>query len=206
MSGLFENLGAGSLLKSVQITRQLLENLNISSSEPEVARVVELVSDLIDIVQSFEKLATKERRHPSIHLNFRSQNASSLLHLRAILDSTSAIIDECRPFVRLLQPSLEALNHQRNVTGYVETQNRLENQAWYVETYQALSLFTELLRTLFTAINLLQYQDDIDEDTQSLKARSATATQLHYEITLVEQRLHISDQHDTGSVRISWVQ
>jgi hypothetical protein len=202
MLGLFDNLGAGILLKSLQIIRSVLENLNVSGSEPEVASLVELVSDLIDIAQSFDQLATKERRHPSIQLKIQSQNASSLLHLRAVLDSTAAIIDECTPFIRPLQPSLEALSHERNVTGYVENENRLEYQAWYAETYQALNLFTELLRTLFTAINLLQYQDDTDEDMQSLKNRSATATQLHYEITLVEQRLHISDQHDTDVVRL----
>jgi len=195
---MFDSLGAGYLLKDLQATLGVLEKINVSGAEPEVASLVEQVSDLIDIVHSFDHLATKERRHPSVHLKFRSPNA--LLHLQAVLDSTAAIIDECTPFVRPLQSSLEALKHERDVAGYIGTENRLENQAWYGETYQALRLLTELLRALFTAIDLLQYQDDTDEDTQSFKTRSSTATQLHFQIGLVEQKLHLNDQHDTDGV------
>lgn len=102
--------------------------------------------------------------------------------------------------MRPLYSSIESLKHERGVTGYIENENRLENQAWYLETYQALRLFTEVLRALFTALDLLKYQDDNDEDTQALRARSSTATQLHFQISLVEQKLHADAQHDTEGV------
>lgn len=198
MSELFDSLGAGNLLKDLKATLKLLEKINVSGAEPEVASLVEQVSDLVDIVQSFDHLATKERRHPSTHLSLRS--ATAVLHLQAVLDSTSAIFDECTPFVRPLQANLETLIQERDISGNKWTENRLENQTWFEEIYQALRLFTELLRALFTALDLLQYQDDNDEDPQSLKARSAIATQLHFQIGLVEQKLHLIDQLNTDEV------
>jgi hypothetical protein len=198
MSEFFNSLGASNLLKDLKTTSGVLEKINVSGAESEATSLAEQLSDLIDIVHSFDQLATKERRHPSVHLKFRSPNA--ILHLQAVLDSTAVILDECNPFVRPLQSSLEALQHERDVAGYIGTESHLGNQAWYEETYQALRFLTELLRALFTAIDLLQYQDDADEDTQSLKARSSTATQLHFQLGLVEQKLHLNDQHDTFGV------
>ena len=198
MSDSFNSLGAGSLLKDLQAALSALEKLNISVVEPEVTSLVEQIEDLIDIVRSFDHLATKERRHPSVHLKFHSANG--LLHLQSVLDSTAAIIDECTLFIRPLQSSLEVIAHDRRVAGYTTTESRLENQAWYDETYQALALLAEVLRALFTAIDLLHYQHDTDENAQSLEARSSTSTQLHFQIGLVEQKLHLNDQHDTNAV------
>jgi hypothetical protein len=199
MADLFDGLGAGNLLRDLQDTLSILEKINVSGAEPEVASLVEQVSDLIDIVQEFDHLATQERRHPSVHLKVRSPSA--LLHLQAVLDSTATIIHECTPFVRPLRSSLEAFKHDRDVAGYLSSENHLENQAWYEETYTALRLLAELLRALFTATDLLQYQDITDEDPQSLKARSSTATKLHFQIGLVEQKLHSDAQHDTAEVK-----
>jgi hypothetical protein len=198
MLELFDSLGAGNLLKDVQATLESLEKINVFGVEPEVAGLVEQVSDLSHIAQSFDRLATKERRHPSAYLRIRS--TSGVLLLQAVVDSTSAIIDQCTPFVRPLQANLEILIHERDVSGNQWTENRLENQTWFREIYQALRLLTELLRALFTAINLLQYQDDDDQDPQILKSRSSTATQLDFQIGLVEQILHLSDQLDTDEV------
>jgi hypothetical protein len=198
MSELFDSLGAGNLLKDLHATLGSLKKINVSGAEPEVAGLVEQVSDLFHIVESFDHLATKERRQPSAHLSLRSANA--VLHLQAVLDSTSAIIDECTPFVRPLQANLEILIHERNVSGNQWTENRLENQTWFEEIYQALRLLTELLRALFTAIDLLQYEDDNDEDPQILKSRSSTATQLHFQIGLVAQKIHLNDQLNTEEV------
>lgn len=165
MLGVFDNLGAGILLKDLHATRGTLGSLDVSGSEPELTSLAEQVSDLIDIVSLFDQLATKERRHPSVHIKFRSPN--TLLHLRAVLDSTVATIYECYPFVRPLQSSLETIKRERTDLGYITHENSLETQPWYDETYQAIRVLAELLRALFTAIDLLQYQDDPDEDTVS---------------------------------------
>ncbi|KAF2829587.1 hypothetical protein CC86DRAFT_437443, partial [Ophiobolus disseminans] len=199
MTELFDSLGAGNLVRDLQATLGVLEKINVSGAEPEVASLVEQVSDLVDIVQEFDSLATRERRHPSIHLKIRSPSA--LLHLRAVLDSTATLINECSPFVRPLRSSLESFIHERDAVGYLGTENHLENQAWYEETYSALRLLAELLRALFTATDLLQYQDIDDEDAQLLKDRSSTATKLHFQIELVEQKLHSNVEHDTFEVR-----
>ncbi|KAK3935095.1 hypothetical protein QBC46DRAFT_272503 [Diplogelasinospora grovesii] len=199
MSDSFNSLGAGSLLRDLQAALSALENLNTSGAEPEVTSVVEQIGDLVDIVRSFDDLATKERRHPSVHQKFRSANG--LLHLQSVLDSTSAIIDECTLFIRPLQSSLEAIAQERDGARYVTAESRLENQAWYNETCQALTLLAEVLRALFTAVYLLHYQHDSSDNAQSLEARSSTSTQLHFQIGLVEQKLHFNGRHDTIAVR-----
>lgn len=198
MTELFDSLGAGSLLRDLQTILDVLDKINGPSAEPEVANLIEQVSDLIDITQKIDHLATNERRNPSVQLKVRS--TSGLLHLRAVLDSTAAIIHECTPYVRPLRSSLETFRHDRDAAGYLGEENHLENQPWYEETYTALRLLGELLRALFTAIELLQFHDITDEDTKSLKERSSTSTTLHYRIGGVEQQLHSNVQHDTSEV------
>jgi hypothetical protein len=198
MTGLFDSLGAGSLLRDLQTTLDVLDKINGPDAEPEVASLMEQVSDLIDITQKIDHLATNERRNPSVHLKVRS--TSALLHLRAVLDSTAAIIHECAPYVRPLRSSLETFRYDRDAAGYLGAANHLEDQAWYEETYSALRLLGELLRALFTAIELLQFHDTTDEDPQSLKERSSTATTLHYRIGGIEQQLHSNALQDTSEV------
>jgi hypothetical protein len=198
MSDSFNSLGAGSLLRDLQVALSALEKLNVPVAEPEVTSLIEQIGDLVDIVRSFDHLATKERRHPSVQLEYRS--ADGLLHLQSVLDSTAAIIDECALFIRPLQSSLEVIAHERDAAGYITTESRFDNQAWYDETYQALRLLTEVLRALFTAIDLLRYQHDTDKNPQSLEARSSTSTQLHFQIGLVEQKLHLDGRLDTNAV------
>lgn len=197
-SNSFNCLGAGRLLRDLRAVLSTLENLNVPFAEPEVSSLIEQIGDLVDIVRSFDHLATKERRHPSLQLEHRS--ADGLLHLQSVLDSTAAIIDECNLFIRPLQPSLEFIAHERDAAGYITTESRLDYQAWHEETYQALRLLTEVLRTLFTAIDLLRYQHDTDKNLQSLESRSSTSTQLHFQIGLVEQKLHRDGQLDTNAV------
>ena len=198
MTELFDGLGAGTLLRDLHVTLDVLNKINSLGAEAEVASFIEQVSDFIDITQKIDHLATKERRDPSIHLKIRS--TSALLHLRAVLDSTAAVIQECTPYVRPLRSSLETFIYERDATGYLGPENRLENQPWYEETFLALRLLIELLRALFTAIELLQFHDTTDEDPQSLKERSSTATTLHYRVGLVEQQLHSNALHDISEV------
>jgi len=198
MSDSFNNLGTGSLLRDLLAARSAFEKLHISTTEPEVARLIEQIDDLIDIVSSFDNLATKERRHPSVHLTLRSANG--LLHLQSVLDSTAAILDECTVFIRLLQSSPKIVGRERDTADYLTPERRLEGQAWYEETCQVLRLLTEILRALFTAIDLLHHQHDTDENAQSFEARSSTSTQLHFQIGLVEQKLHTSSGHNTDAV------
>ena len=81
-----------------------LERLNVSIAEAEVTSLIEQIGDLIDIVRSFDHLAIKERRHPSMQLKYRFVNG--LLYLQPVLDSMAAIIDEYILFIRPLQSSL----------------------------------------------------------------------------------------------------
>jgi len=199
----FGGLGASGLLKDLRGVQDALETISATTTaadhEPELPRSLEQVGDLIDIVQSFNELATQERRNPSVHQKFRSANA--LLHLQSVLDSAAAILDECALFIRPLQSGLESIADQREAAGYVTTESRLEHQPWYEETLQALQLLTELLRALSTAIDLLQYQHGTNDDVQLLEARSSTSTQLHFQIGLVEQKLHFDGPHNTIAVR-----
>lgn len=198
MADLFDSLGASTLLRGLHATVKILERINISGSESEVAALAEQVSDLVAIVHSFEDLATQERRHASVQLRVRSPVA--IIHLRTVLDSTAAIIHECAPFVRPLQSSLGAFDHEGNAARSTGIEYHLEEQPWYEETYQALRLFAEVLRALYTAIELLQFQEDFDEETQSPKTRSFIATQLYFQLSVAEQRLHANDQYDSYEV------
>ncbi|KAK3346014.1 hypothetical protein B0T25DRAFT_612183 [Lasiosphaeria hispida] len=203
MSDLFSSLGASSLLRDLQAALATLERLNILVSEPEVTNLCEQIGDLVDIVLSFDNLATQERRHPTVHLKFRS--AQALLHLQTLLSSTTAIIDECSAlFIRPLQSNIEDLARTRDATGpsYIAPNDLVKEQSWYDEAYNGLRLLTEVLRVLFTAIDLLNHQHGVDDDAQSLEARSSTSTQLHFQISLVEQRLHLVDgRYDATTVR-----
>lgn len=174
MSELFDSLGASDLLRDLHAITTVLENIDVSCDGAGVTSLVEQVSDLVDICQSFDRLATQERRHPSVHLQIRSPIA--LLHLRTVLDSTAAIIYECLPFARLLQSSLKAFDREVETTRHTGIDHHLEDQAWYGETFEALRLFKEVLRALYTAIELLQYQDDSNEDVQCSKARTLRQT------------------------------
>ncbi|KAF2120035.1 hypothetical protein BDV96DRAFT_317649 [Lophiotrema nucula] len=194
MSASVTNLGAGDLLKDLHAALSAIEKLNLPRAEPAIRGLVERLGDLIDIVGSFDSLATKERRHPSVHLNIRSANA--LLHLQSVLSSTEAINEECSLFIQPLPSAIQAIAHEWDVAGCITTESRLEHQTWYHETSQALAVLAEALRASFTAIDLLQYQHIADEDTSSLKA-----TQLHFQIGLIEKRLHLSDHFDSDTVR-----
>jgi hypothetical protein len=198
MADPFGGLGASRLLKDLEAALGALENLNLSIAESEVTSLVEQIGDLIDIVRSFQSLATAERRNPSVHLKIRS--ASGLLHLQSVIDSTAAIIDECSPFIQTLQSIVERIVHERDEAGYIASDSHLGDQAWYHETYQVIKLQTEVLRALFTAIDLLYHQYDSNEGDQSFEKRSSTSTQLHYQIGLVEQRLGGNQSYDTSTV------
>lgn len=49
-------------------------------------------------------------------------------------------------------------------------------------------------RTLSTTIDFLHYQHDMDENAQSLKVRSSTSTQLHFQI--------VNDTHKCCILRV----
>ncbi|PSN64408.1 hypothetical protein BS50DRAFT_622987 [Corynespora cassiicola Philippines] len=199
MSELFDGLGTGHFLKAVQAALKILENIYASDSDPEVASFVDQLSDLVHIVHSFHDLATKGRRQLPVRIEFRWEN--TLNHLESVLDGTRAIISECTPVIRPLQSSLEALRIERQSLGYIDANTRLKNQSWYQDIYDALKIFTELLRVLFAGVDLLRYQDAANEDGQVLETRSLTAKQLSLQISKVEQKLNLYQQHNTGAVR-----
>lgn len=158
--------------------------------EPEMTDLSEQIEDITDIVRSFDQLATTDRRNPSGSLSLQSQNGA--FHLGPVLDSTSAMIDECSLFSHPLQSSIEYIAHMRREAGYVTTESRLKSQPWYNETSHALKLQAKVLRALFTATDLLSRQNDIDDNAMSREIRSSISTRLHYQIGLAEQEINLN--------------
>ena len=201
MADPFASIGAGTLLKVLRAVLGALEKLDISDAEPEVVSLVEQVGDLVDIVRSLQQLATTERRNPSVHLKFGSGNG--LLHLQSVSDGVAAIIEECIPLAATLQAIVNGIADQRVEAGYVAEDSRIGNQSWYDDIYKDLRLQTDLLRALFTAIDLLYHQHDLDGNGQFLETRSSASTQLHFQIALVEQRLCLDKYQYSGTVSIN---
>ncbi|KAI1262302.1 hypothetical protein F5Y18DRAFT_397927 [Xylariaceae sp. FL1019] len=200
MADIFGRLGARSFLNDLQSAQKALESLKITVAPPEVVTsLTEQIDDLIEVAASFDHMATTERRNPSAHASLYS--AGSLLHLESVVESTTEVVDECSLFTQLLQSTVEATTRERSENGYITSDIQLENQAWYEEVHQDLRLRAEVLRALFTAIDLLQYQNKADELSETLQKRSSTSTQLHFQIGLVEQRLGPKGHQGTDIVK-----
>ena len=202
MYGLFANsansLGTASLSRDLDGVQQCLENLDGSNPEQEATDLLEEIKDLVDINASLNRLATKERRKPSVYPGPAS--ASDLVHLQAVLDGIAATIEECTVFARAIQSSLNDVAHERGVDGYMTRETRLGNQSWYYETCQALKLRTEVLKALLSAVNVLQHKNDIDENGNlSSEARSFAST-LQYQIALVGPNIYAAETHAVSAV------
>ena len=192
------SLGTVGLLNDLDGAQRLLEGLNSSSSEVEATDLLEQIKDLLDITASLNGLATRERRKPSPYLGLFS--ASDLVNLQSVVSNATTIIEECSMFARALQSSLKDIAHERDAVGYATPESHLRNQAWYDETYQALKLRTEVLRVLFSAINLLHLKNDRkDDDDISAEARSLAST-LHYQIALVDPKVAITNDYSIAEV------
>ena len=200
MADPFASIWAGTLLKVLQAVLGALEKLDISDAEPEVVSLVEQVGDLLDIVRSFQQLATTERRNHSVQLKIGSGNG--LLHLQLVSGAVAAIIEDCIPLAATLEVIVNGIADQRVEAGYITDDSRFGNQSWYDDIYKDLRLQTDLLRALFTAIDLLYHQHDLDGNGQSLETRSSTSTKLHFQIGLVEQRLWLNKYQHNGTVSI----
>ena len=202
MYGTFANsvnsLGTASLSRDLNGVQQSLESLDGSNLEQEATDLLEEIKDLVDINSSLNKLATRERRNPSVYPG--SASASDLVHLQSVLDGIAATIEECAVFARAIQSSLNDITHERDAVGYTTHETRLGNQSWYDETCQALKLRTELLKALFSAINVLQHKNETDENGNlSSEARSFAST-LQYQIALVEPKIYAADTHAVSAV------
>ena len=202
MSDLFANnvtgLGTASLLRDLEGLRKALEKLDTLSPEPEATELIEQVKDLVDISGSFNDLAMRERRKPSLHPG--SASASDLIHLQSVLEGTAATTEECTVLTRAIQSSLDDIADERNAAGYATHESRLRNQVWYEELRQAFGLHTDVLRALSSAVNTLQFKHDTDEDGNlSPEARSAAST-LHYQIALIDPKLNSKDLRISSAV------
>ena len=192
------SLGTAGLSKDLDGVRQSLERFNGPDPEQETIDLLEEIKDLIDINASLHELATRERRNPSLHPG--SASASDLVHLQAVFDGTAAITEECMVFVRAIQSSLNDIAYERDVAGHTTRETMLGNQSWYNETCQALKLRAGVLRALFSAINVLQHKNDLDEGGNlSSEARSFAST-LQYQIALVDSRIHATVAHAASAV------
>jgi len=190
-------LGTASLLRDLGIVQSCLERFDISSPESEAIDLLVQIKDLVDVTALLDGLATRERRNPSAQR--KSLSASDLVHLHSVCSSAAAITQECAGIIGPLQSNLKRIAHERDV-GYTTPESRLGDQAWYDETYQALKLRTEVLRVVFSSINLLHHKNDTDEDGHlSAEARSSAST-LHYWIALVDPKLHITDKRSKIAV------
>lgn len=192
------SLGTATLLQDLDSAKRVLEDLSASGSELEVTDLHEQLKDLIEITASIHELSTSRRRNYSATPGLLS--ASDLVHLRPVLYGAATTTEECTVFVGALRSSLTGIAQERSRIGYTTPESRLRNQTWYSETYQALKLRTEVLRLLSSAINLLYHKHDTDENGRlSATARNFAST-LHYQITLVDPKLHISSGQDTTAV------
>ena len=203
MAGLFSRLGTGNVLKDLRATQSALEKLNLDylNAQPDVGGLIDQIIDLTDIIRSFQHLATAERQGPSVFLKFGP--ASDLLHLQSVVDNTAAIIEDCAAFINVLQSTVERVARRREVT-YLTDESQLASQGICYETGQILRLWTEVLRALFTAIDMLQCRHDVNVGGQSPESPSSASTQLHFQIELAERTIGSVDQrHNTRTVGFS---
>ena len=203
MSGLFANsvdsLGTANLSRDLDGVQRQLESLDASDAEQEATDLLEQIKDLIAINTSLNELATRERRNPSVYPG--SASASDIVHLQSVLDAVAATINECTVFAKAIQSSLNDIARGRNAVGFVTHETTLKNQSWYDETYQALKLRTEVLKTLCSAVHVLQHKNNTDENGNlSIEARSS-ATTLGYQIALVDAKLLATEAHTVLTVR-----
>jgi hypothetical protein len=202
MYGPFANsvnsLGTASLLRDLDGVQQCLESLHGSDPEQEATDLLEEIKDLVDINASLNKLATKERRNPSLYLG--SASASDIVHLQSVLDGVAVTIEECTVFAGAIQSSLKDIAHERAAVGFTTRETRLGNQSWYDDTCQALKLRTEVLKALLSAINVLQHKNETDENGNlSSEARSLAST-LQYQIALVDPKIYAAETHAVSAV------
>ena len=192
------SLGTACLSRDLDGVQRRLESLNSLDAEQEATDLLEQIKDLVDINASLNKLATRERRNPSIYPG--SASASDIVHLQSVLNGIAAIIEECTVFARAIQSSLNDIAHERDAVGFTTHETRLKDQSWYDETCQALKLRTEVLKTLCSAVSVLQHKNETEEDGNlSFEARSS-ATTLRYQIALVDAKLHVTEGHAVSAV------
>ena len=202
MYGSFANsvksLGTVSLSKDLDGVQQSLESLDASNPEQEATDLLEQIKDLVDINASLNKLVIRERRNPSFHPG--SASASDLVHLQSVLDGIAATIEECTVFAKAIRSSLNDVTHERDAVGYLMDEARLENQSWYDETCQALKLRTEVLKALFSAINVLQHKNETDENGNLSSETRSFASTLQYQIALVDPKIYAAETHAVSAV------
>ncbi|KAI1174964.1 hypothetical protein F4777DRAFT_588826 [Nemania sp. FL0916] len=200
MSDIFDGLGVRKLLDDLEAAQTVLKEFKASIAAPDVITdLTEQIDDLFDIAGCFDRIATAERRNPSAHAKLNS--AGGILHFESVLNSTAEVIDECTVFIQVLRSTVENVVRASGEAVCTASEAYFRNQDWYEEVYCDLRLRAEALRALFTAIDLLQCQNDTDDTSQYLKARSSISTQLHHQIGLVERSLGSGDYQDTDAVQ-----
>lgn len=196
-------LGTADLLSELNSALETLEALHTLNSESEAADLIEQIKDLVDITAALNDLATRERRNPSLYPGAFS--AADLVHLQSIVRGVAMMAEECTMFTTALRASLNNISHERKEAGYPTPESQFRNQMWYDETFYALKLRTEVLRVLFSAINLLQHRGDEDEDDNLSKKTRSLASTLHYQITVVETNLRSANDHSTDEVYLVFI-
>jgi tetratricopeptide (TPR) repeat protein len=187
------NLGTASLLEHLERARRSIEKFNdVSNPEREAIDLLEQLKDLIAVTTSIDDLATRERRTSSTRL--KRLSAADLVHLQSVYDNTAIITQECVEFIEPLRPRLE------DIIGFATADSRLGAQSWYNEIYLGLKLRTEVLRVLFSGINLLLLKNDTDEDGQLSPEGRSFASTLQYQIALVKPKLNHVQNYNTTLV------
>ena len=193
-------LGLASLLPDLNGIQTSLESLDSSNPEPEAEKLLESVKDLVDVNTLFDDLVTKERRQPLLVPG--SVSASDLVHLQSTLDATASIVDECAAFATAIQASLNDIADERQNARVLTDDGGVRNQTWYTETCHALKLRAQILRALFSAVEFLQDKDDGDSDGNLHRGARSSASTLHYQLSLIEPKLHITDAQITQGVSV----
>lgn len=202
MATFFDNnahsLRTATLLQDLDGAQRVLEALSASNSEVEATELLEQTKDLISIVDSINEFSIKRRRNA-----FQSSerlSAADGVHLSPVLQGICNTVEDSTVFVKVLESSLESLAHARSTVGYLRSDTQLANQHWYRGTSKVLRLQTEVLRLLFSAVNLLHHKHKTDEDGTLSATAHNYASNLHYQITTVEPKLQAAIDYDTTIV------
>ncbi|TAQ86299.1 hypothetical protein B7494_g5375 [Chlorociboria aeruginascens] len=195
------HLGTASLLKHLEIAEYSVEKFNdVSIPEPHATDLLEQIKDVIAVTFSLDDLATRERRNSS-PTHPERLSAGDLVHLHSVCGSTATLTQEC---VEFIEPLRSRLDYIRSVIGNGTINSQLGSQGWYRETYEGLKLRAEVLRILFSAINLLHHKNDSDEDGHLSAEATSFASILKYQIVWVSPKLHdAADNHGTSVVCFS---
>lgn len=196
---LADNIGTANLLEFLKRLRDCIERFNdIPSPEANAIELLEQIKDLVAVTRSIDDLATRERRYSSLRRN--TLTAADTIHLQSVYTSTRHLVQDCIELIESFHPAVEDVIKDRNRIGYAAPETQLTGRPWYEEAYDALKLYAEVFRMLFSSITLLHNKNDTSEDGILSAEATISASTLQYQTALVESKLRNAGKHVTNEV------